>query len=40
MATNRDKFLELRKSGVDPITARKQSYGDIPPAPIANAPVA
>ena len=38
MATNRDKFLELRKSGVDPITARKQSYWEIPA--IANAPVA
>jgi len=39
MATNRDKFLELRKSGVDPITARKQSYWEIP-APVANTPVA
>jgi hypothetical protein len=37
MPTNREKFLELRKGGVDPITARKQAYGDIvtPVAPVA-----
>lgn len=40
MATPRDKFMELRKSGVDAQTARKQAYWDITPAPIANAPVA
>lgn len=32
--------MELRKSGVDAQTARKQAYWDITPAPIANAPVA
>lgn len=41
MATPRDKFMELRKSGVDAQTARKQAYGDITPvSPVANAPVA
>lgn len=28
-----DKFIELRKSGVDAKTARIQAYGDIPTAP-------
>lgn len=32
--------MELRKSGVDAQTARKEAYWDITPAPIANAPVA
>jgi len=40
MATPRDKFIELRKSGVDAQTARKQAYWDIASTPIANAPVA
>lgn len=25
-----DKFIELRKSGIDATTARKQAYGDTP----------
>lgn len=28
-----DKFVALRKSGIDQQTARKQAYGDIPVAP-------
>ena len=36
-----DKFIELRKSGVDAQTARKQAYGDIPttPTPVTPEPV-
>lgn len=35
-----DKFVALRKSGIDQQTARKQAYGDIPVAPVPIAPVA
>ncbi len=37
MATTnpRDEFIKLRKSGIDPVTARTQAYGEItPPAPV------
>lgn len=30
-----DKFIELRKSGVDAKTARTQAYGEMPTVPTA-----